>query len=288
MRRAVLALPLAALCWLAPQAAGASRLAYVETLPSYPFDDGERLLWNTPGGRVMTLDGATGRRRAFALPAGCGLAGATRGGVGLVRCRRQPHRRLDTRTGALDDLPRIPPVDLVGGVGRFWLYTLVLDECYPHDCGYSRYLNWRTGEERRVEWMDDNEQFDLDSPGLRELPLDTVAVAGRSLLEIEWNRRGGAHEVLRLRGPDGRRRRIARCRDFCHSAALWPDRVAWIETTEDEAGRRTLHRLSLRTGRRRQTPLGSRLAGVVRAGPTLFVLRPAGEPRQRLYRLEAG
>jgi hypothetical protein len=190
---------------------------------------------------------------------------------------------LNTRTGALANLPPLPASGFVVGVGRFWVWTHVADDC--HHCDFSLYVNWRTGEERRVDWIFENEMFDLDSPNLREHPIDTVAVAGRSSLEITRARRGGSHEVLRLRGPDGRRRRIARCHDYCHSAALWPDRVAWIETTEDETGRRSLHRLSLRTGRHRRTPLGKRLAAVERVGPALVVLRPARGPRWRLYRL---
>lgn len=229
----------------APARTGAPRLLTIGSAPERPFTDGRDLLWRRPSGGAVVIDPRTGARRPLPIMAGCVFDRARPPGFALLTCE----------AGGDDGGGRVVVVRTSGGAQVFggtlpgwvvhwgdqWIQSYYNAGCYH--CDSTHYVNWRTGERRDVDWMDEV-PVDLNAPDLKHRPASRPTPSERSAERLVRQR----SSVALVRGRA--RRTIGRCRIRCDSLTLWRRRASWIDPGSFADEPSWLHEIDLRSGRR--------------------------------------
>ncbi|ADB53222.1 hypothetical protein [Conexibacter woesei] len=225
--------------------AGAPRLVTIGRAPGRPYFDGRDLLWRRADGGAVVLDPRTGARHALPIEAGCAFERARRPGFALLGCAArgadEEGRLVVVRTG---DGAQVFEGTIPGSIvhwGDHWVQTFYNAGCYH--CDSTHYLNWRTGERRDVDWLDEV-PVDLNAPDLRLRPARRPTPAERSAPRLVRQR----SSVVLVRGRT--RRTVGRCRIRCDSLALWRGRASWIDPGSFYGEPGWLHEVDVRSARR--------------------------------------
>lgn len=223
---------------------GAPRLMTIGKSPERPFTDGRDLLWRRADGSAVVVDPRTGRRRTLPLEAGCTFLRARPPGHALLACAEHSDDGGRVEVVRTSDGAQVFDGKIPGWIihwGDRWIQSIHNAGCYH--CDSIHFLNWRTGERRVVDWMDEV-PVDLNSADLRRRRTRQPTPRERSAPRLVRQR----SSVMLVRGSA--RRTVGRCRVRCDWLTLWRGRAAWIDHGSFTREPSWLHEVDVRSGRR--------------------------------------